>query len=72
MPKGKSIGYYSKTRHGLGCSSASKPYMNVPQQDSSENIPTQSSSTSGRDSDYGLRRLFQRMIVNMVSATLLD
>lgn len=70
--KGKSIKYYSKTKHDLGYTYASELEMNVFQEDSSKNTPVQSSPTSSWDSNYGLRRLFWRMIVNTVFVTHLD
>lgn len=72
MPKGQNIDYYSKTNHGLDYISATESEMNIFQEDSSENTLAQSSYITSCDSDYGLRRLFQQIIVNMVSTTYSD
>lgn len=66
--KEKRINYYSKTKYGLDYTS-SNPEINVLQEGSSKSTPAQSSSTSSHNSDYGLKRLFRRMLVNMVFAS---
>lgn len=65
--KRKSFDYYSKTKYSLGYT-FSKPETNVLEEASFESILAPSSSVSNRDSDYSLRRMFQQMTINMVSA----
>lgn len=66
--EGKSINYYSETKYGLGYTS-SELEMNILQQISSESTLAPSQSVSNHDSDYDLKRMFQQMIINMVSTT---
>lgn len=67
VPSGKSIDYYSKTKHTLSYAS-SKPEMNILHEYSLK-ILWHHHPQHPFVTDYGLRRIFQWMIVNMVSVT---